>query len=68
MQLIAASYPTRIPYADIHGRYKEHMPDFVQAIYAYVTPTITLALTLTLTCQASCRRSSRPNPNPNPNP
>ena len=33
VQLIAASYPTRIPYADIHGRYKEHMPGFVQALH-----------------------------------
>tara|TARA_B100000780_G_scaffold245859_1_gene190098 strand:+ start:640 stop:783 length:144 start_codon:yes stop_codon:yes gene_type:complete len=36
VQLITASYPTRIPYADIHGRYKEHMPDFVQVIYIYI--------------------------------
>ena len=32
VQLISASYPTRIPYSDIHGRYKDHMPDFVQAL------------------------------------
>ena len=32
VQLISASYPTRIPYYDIHGRYKDHMPDFVQAL------------------------------------
>ena len=31
VQLINSSYPTRIPYTDIYGRYREHMPDFVQA-------------------------------------
>ena len=32
VQLIGASYPTRIPYEDIYGRYREHMPDFVQEL------------------------------------
>ena len=44
VQLIAASYPSRIPYADIHGRYKEHMPDFVQALEpALFTEAVALA-------------------------
>ena len=44
VQLISSSYPTRIPYADIHGRYKEHMPDFVQALDpSFFTEAIALA-------------------------
>ena len=44
VQLISASYPTRIPYEDIYGRYKEHMPDFVQKLEpAFFTEAIALA-------------------------
>ena len=44
VQLISASYPTRIPYDDIYGRYKEHMPDFVQRLEpSYFTEAIALA-------------------------
>lgn len=44
VQLISASYPTRIPYEDIYGRYKEHMPDFVQKLEpANFTEAIALA-------------------------
>ena len=44
VQLISASYPTRIPYEDIYGRYKEHMPDFVKALEPqYFTEAIALA-------------------------
>lgn len=30
--LMAGGYPTRIPYASIHGRYAHLMPDFVQRL------------------------------------
>ena len=44
VQLISASYPTRIPYDDVYGRYKDHMPDFVQGLEAsYFTEAIALA-------------------------
>ena len=44
VQLISSSYPTRIPYADIYGRYQEHMPDFVQKLEPqYFTEAIALA-------------------------
>ena len=30
VKLIQSGYPTRIPYADIHSKYKVHMPERVQ--------------------------------------
>ena len=32
VKLIQSGYPTRIPYADIHSKYKMHMPERVQSL------------------------------------
>ena len=32
VELMQKGYPSRIPYASIHERYKVYMPDFVQAL------------------------------------
>ena len=44
VQLICASFPTRIPYNDIYGRYRDHMPDFLQQLApAEFTEAVALA-------------------------
>ena len=32
VKLIQSGYPTRIPYADIHSKYRAHMPERVQSL------------------------------------
>ena len=53
VKLIQSGYPTRIPYADIHSKYKLHMPERVQL------------LSPAQFCEAS---AESPNPNPGPSP
>ena len=53
VKLIQSGYPTRIPYADIHSKYKLHMPERVQL------------LSPAQFCEVS---AESPNPNPGPSP
>ena len=38
VKALHCSYPTRLPYADLHGRYAANMPPILKVSYPYPSP------------------------------